>query len=97
MFWKRIAKIEDLLESFKQGTDKRLDAIEKVLIKQEVNLEKHMERSEHLETIIEKMEDTDLKPLRRHVSMMEGALKLIGIIGILIGIAVSVFKISALV
>ena len=93
MFWKRIVKIEDLLESFKRDTDKRLDDIEKVLIKQEINLEKHMERSEHLETIVEKMEENDLRPLRRHVSMLDGALKLVGFFAFSVSIIVGVLKI----
>ena len=91
--WKQLGNIERILQEFKKNTDKRLNDIEKVLIIQESNLEKHMERSEHLEKIIEKMEEKDLKPLRRHVAMVEGGLKLLGLIGLLVGILSGLFKI----
>lgn len=97
MFWKRIERIERLLERFSKDVDSRLIEIDKTLVKQEVNLQQHMQRSEHLEGIIESMEDKDLKPLRRHVAMMEGALKLIGVIGIVVGILAGIFKILDLI
>lgn len=97
MWWRSIYRIEEKLDSFKQDADKRLDNIEKVLILQEANLEKHMERSEHLEILIDRMEESDLKPLRKHVAMVEGGLKLIGLVGILVGILIGFFKLFSFV
>ena len=97
MFWKKIDKIERILEESIKETDKRLDRIEKVMIIQESNLDKHMERSSHLESIIEKMEETDLRPLRRHVSMVEGGLKLLGILGLIITMLGGVIKLLSLI
>ena len=52
------------------------------LIRQEENLKEHMRRTEILE---EKFE-----PVERHVAMIDGAVKLLGILGIVFGIYRSV-------
>lgn len=91
--FKRLTRIERLLEEFKRSTDDKLNDVEKVLIVQETNLKQHMQRSQHLESIVEKMEEKDLKPLRHHVAMVEGAMKLIGVVAVLVGIFAGVVKI----
>lgn len=55
--------------------------------KQEVNLQEHMKRSDMLEA--------KMVPIEQHVSKVDGALKLIGFIGIISGIVLSVFEISS--
>lgn len=95
--FKRLSRIEQLLEKFKEDTDDKLNDIEKVLILQESNLKQHMQRSEHLEKIVDKMEETDLRPLRKHVAMIEGGMKLVGVIAILVGIAAGVAKVLSLI
>jgi hypothetical protein len=60
----------------------KVDKIEDTLVKQEVNLarltvsvEEHVKRSNNLEEA--------LKPVQRHVVLVEGALKFIGLLGVL--------------
>lgn len=48
------------------------------LAKQSVILEEHVKRSNMLEDA--------LKPVEKHVSMMQGGLKLTGLIGVILGI-----------
>lgn len=68
----------------------KVDNIESTLVKQEVNLarltvsvEEHVKRSNNLEEA--------LKPVQRHVVLFEGALKFIGLLGILASIVEVVF------
>lgn len=82
-------KIETIHKEF----DQRLDAIEKVLILQEENLRTHMKRSDNLEKLVDKLRDEDIKPLTKHVSMIEGALKLLGVISLITGMVVSVISV----
>lgn len=60
----------------------KVDKIEDTLVKQEVNLarltvsvEEHVKRSNNFEE--------SLKPVQRHVVLVEGALKFIGLLGVL--------------
>ena len=103
MFWNKSIKemhikIDRLTRDiFKQAEkdDKRLDSIEKVLIAQEINLKEHMRRSDHLETIVDQIKiknEKELAPLKRHINMVEGAFKLLGILGILFGIVGGIVK-----
>jgi len=63
----------------------KVDKIDETQVKQEVNLgrltvsvEDHIRRTALLEDA--------LKPVQRHVTMVEGALKALGVVGILAGI-----------
>lgn len=69
--------------------DERLDSIEKVLIKQELNLEIHIKRTNLLEESVGLLRQ-DLRPVERHVDYVHGALKFIGIISIVVGIFAAV-------
>lgn len=60
--------------------DDRLTSVDKTLIKQEMNLAEHMRRTDLLES--------DLKPVKRHVVMLEGGLKLMGVVSLVIGLLV---------
>lgn len=100
MFWDKDIKtlqnkLERLLQTFNdhdKENDRRLDNIEKVLIAQEINLEKHMKRSDHLEDIVEllnarqeedrKERSKELEPLKKHIHRVEGAFKLIGFLSV---------------
>jgi hypothetical protein len=68
----------DKLIEHLQNIDSSLHAIDKTLIKQEENLKEHMRRTELLEA--------DLKPIKKHVSMIQGAGSLIVFISIIGGI-----------
>lgn len=74
--------------------DMRLDSIDKTMVRHEENLRTHMKRSDHLEALIEHL-DKDFKPVQKHVIMIEGILKFLGVISILASIAaglVEIFK-----
>jgi hypothetical protein len=51
-----------------------------------------MKRSDNLEKLVNTIQEQDLKPLNKHVSMVEGAAKLLGVISLIIGIAASIFN-----
>lgn len=87
-----LASLTDKVDDQYKDLDKRLDNIEKVMIGQQINLEKHMQRSDHLETIVENLKEQDLKPLARHVAMVEGAFKFLGVISLLLGIITALAK-----
>jgi hypothetical protein len=59
---------------------------EEILIKQEKNIDYHILRTDLLQSEISNVRD-ELKPIHRHVNMVSGALKLIGLLGVLAGIA----------
>lgn len=76
--------------------DSRLDAVEKIQIKQEGNLGEHMRRTaqneEGLDLLRTEMK-SEIKPLKTHVDYMNGALKFLGIIATLVAVAAGVVKI----
>lgn len=84
---KQIRKINERMDTHSKDTDERLDNIEKVMIAQEINLKEHMRRSDNLEEMLDHIKEKELKPLARHVAMVEGALKFIGVLGILASVA----------
>lgn len=56
----------------------RLNSIDTTLASQHEILKEHIRRTELLEA--------DVKPIQRHVSMVEGAIKFIGLLALLAGI-----------
>lgn len=74
--------------------DSHLSGIDKTLVKQEANLEKHMLRTDQNETMIQIIAE-DIKPVKKHVTQVEGILKFIGLISLILGIALSIIKIVA--
>lgn len=71
---KRLARIEEKIDD----TNDHLASIDITLSAQHVSLKDHIRRTAILEA--------EIKPIRKHVDMMNGALKLMGIIALLIGI-----------
>lgn len=55
----------------------RIGSIDVTLAKQHVSLTEHMRRTELLES--------DIAPIKKHVAMVHGALKLIGLVAVVIG------------
>lgn len=82
-----------MVDSFHKEADQRFDSIERVLILQESNLKIHMKRSDALEQLLEKTKEQDIKPIARHVAMVEGVAKFIGFISMGVSIAAGVFGI----
>lgn len=83
----RIDRLDDKLEKKLDKVEDRLDTMDKTLVKQEENLKEHMRRTDLLEK--------DMQPVKKHVAMVHGAFKLIGLIGTLIAIAVGIAKLLA--
>lgn len=66
-----------------------LNELGKTVAKQEANLETHMKRSDQLEELVsltKKELSIEIEPVKRHVDMVNGALKFIGVLGICVGI-----------
>lgn len=80
------------IESKIDRLDERLDNIDKTLVRQEENLRQHMYRTELLEDSVQMLRD-EFKPVQKHVAMLEGALKLIGILGVIAAIISAVLRI----
>lgn len=76
-----------------EKSDERLDSIDITLVRQEANLQEHMKRSDLLERRAERIE-TDIKPLEKHMLMVNGALKFLGIFGTIVAILVGLFEIA---
>ena len=91
-------KLDTLLKEHRETAkemDTRLDNLEKVTLLQEANLKAHMKRSDHLEQIVniesEKREKAE-KKMEKHVNMVEGAFKLVGLISLVVTIIGGVAK-----
>jgi hypothetical protein len=85
-------QLERKLDAFIKQTDERLDGIEQVLIKQEINLSTHMKRSEHLENLMEHIQQQELNPIKKHIHMVEGGLKMVGGLSIISGFLALILK-----
>lgn len=77
-----------------ENVDQRLNSIDKTLERNTAQLEVHMKRSDQLESIVEVLKaktETEIAPLKKHMNMIEGALKLLGgmsvVVGLLSGLA----------
>ena len=93
-----MARVIDKLEKLDEKMDKkfdrveeRLDSMDRTLVKQEANLAEHMRRTELAENAIKAL-DEDLAPIKKHVNMLQGVLKLIAVLGTVVGIAVGIAK-----
>lgn len=88
----------DKLEKLDEKADKHtehLHSIDKTLVKQESNLEAHMKRSDLLEQSQNDLKDA-VKPILKVYTVAWGILKIVGAIGILVGIVVGIMKIFGL-
>ena len=59
--------------------DERLSNIDVSLVRQTVSLEEHVRRTNLLEN--------EIRPIKRHVLMVEASLKVVGLLSIILGIA----------
>lgn len=81
-------------------TNDRLQAIEKVQVKQEENLGEHMRRTELAEKAIgslyedlKDLRDDEIAPLKKHKAFMEGGLKGIGLVATAVSVIAGLIKI----
>ena len=81
----KLGRIMDKIDSI----DSSLNEMSITLAKQEVSLSEHIKRSNLLEERIEILRE-EMKPVEKHVMYMHGALKALGVVSILVGIAVAV-------
>lgn len=72
---RELDRIHTTLESIRD----RLSDMNITIAKQEENLKEHMRRTDQNETMIKSLE-TALESIKKHVNMVEGALKLIGLL-----------------
>lgn len=71
---KRLERIEQKVDD----TNDHLASIDATLSAQHVSLKEHIRRTALLEA--------DMRPIKRHVDMMSGALKLLGVIALIVAI-----------
>lgn len=83
------------VEAKVDGLDTRLDNIDKTLVRQQAILEEHQRRSIANEENVKLLRD-EIKPIDKHVAMMNGAGKLITIIGVVAGLVAAIAKLSGL-
>ncbi len=79
-FEPNMSRIEDKIDTISE----RLSSIDATLAAQHVSLKEHMRRTEILETQIE--------PIKTHVTRLNGALQLIGLVGTISAIIVGVIN-----
>lgn len=58
---------------------------------QHVTLQEHTRRSEALEGLLETTRE-ELKPVQKHVALVQGALQFIGLIGVIVGIITGIMS-----
>lgn len=88
----KIAALLDKTERQHNELDKRLDNIEKVLLAQEINLKEHMRRTDALEKLMETIREKEMLPIQKHVNMVEGVFKFLGLIALLLTIVSGIGK-----
>jgi len=79
-----IEKIEKVVES--------IHSIDKTLAAQEVQLTEHIRRTQAAEDNIELLRK-ELKPVQEHVARMDGALRFLGILSLVAGVAAAIHKV----
>lgn len=91
MDYKMVIEKLEKLDNKLDKTNERLNDIDKTLVKQEASLSEHIRRTEINEEAIGLVRD-EMKPVKKHIYMMEGALKLLGVLSLLVGLLVGVLK-----
>jgi len=94
--FKRLTRIEKLIEQLSKDTTEKLHHIDKTLVKQEENLKEHMRRTELAEKRLDSIE-TDLKPIKKHIVRLDGVVKFLGFIALIVGIGAGIAKIVSFV
>lgn len=89
----KLDKIEDKIERKFDGVEVRLDSVDKTLVKQEENLKEHMKRSDLLEQSQGDLEKA-IKPILNIYTVAWGITKIVGAIGIIISILLSILKLK---
>jgi hypothetical protein len=85
-----LKKIDEKLEKIND----RLGSVDVTLVRQEVNLQEHMRRTELNEIAVEKISQSII-PIYKHINMLEGVLKFFGLLAVLGSIVTAIFKIAS--
>ena len=88
----RIERIECKVDDVKD----HCNSIDKTLIKNTADIEIHIKRTDIAEQNLEKIR-VEIKPINRHVIMMEGALKFVGVLALVAGLALTTLKIFSVI
>lgn len=92
-----IIRLSDKIDKNHEASDKRLNNIEIIMSNQQANLELHMKRSDTLEALYNNIKEKELEPLQLHKARVEGGLKLLGIISLLLSIVGGLLKIFGII
>jgi prefoldin subunit 5 len=92
----------DKLDSHLEKITERLGSIDETQIKQEEALKYHIKRTDLLENIVQKNEEEvekklasvekKLEPITKHIDYVQGGLKLLAGLGLILGILASIQK-----
>lgn len=85
----RLDKIETKIDKFGE----HLSNIDKTLERNTVSLEEHMRRSDAIEAYVKRIEEEDLKPVKKHVNNITAAVKgILWFCGVAAGVATFLHK-----
>ena len=70
--------------------EEKIANIDVTLAKQHVSLDTHIKRTDLLEKLVNEIRKEEIAPISKHVARVEGALKFVGFLSVLIGIAAGV-------
>lgn len=90
----RIDRLDDKIEKKLDKVEDRLDSVDKTLVKQEAQLAEHMRRTDLLETA-HKVNADDITAIKKPFIVAYGIGKVIGFIGLIVGIIVGILCIFA--
>lgn len=82
------ARIEEKIDKISD----KIEVINITLVKQESNLQEHMRRTEAAEASLIILRE-EFKPIQRHVTRIEGVIKLIGIVSIAVSIVAGLIEV----
>ena len=85
-----IARSLDKIDKSLESIHTRLNSIDVKLAKQQCHLESQVERCKLIEDDVEQIKHS-IRPLQVHVSRVEGGVKVLGILSVLLGIVASLF------
>jgi archaellum component FlaC len=82
-----LTKLENKLDKL----DDRLDNVDKTLVAQHATLQEHIRRTAALESHLDVVKQ-ELKPVQMHVTRVDGILKFIGLVSVVVGIVSTIIK-----
>lgn len=79
----------DRIETKIDRIHERLNSVDVTLAAQHVSLETHIKRTDLIEA--------QMEPVKRHVAMMHGAVKVVGMAAVLVGMVTGMLKLAEMV